>query len=347
MDTNTLSPQVAAATLSSTATHADNRNLSTDSKRMAVIKVWDSMMRGARKYCEEQGFVTIHNMPHMVGVTGACVNTDTLFTLDWYDGKKTFLPQSNQLYIELLTQAVESGRVCGEIQRFRKELNADNRRLAQFTLFEIEHIGDLNELLGHLAGIVHTACREVAIKCAKELALFGRDALDIIDLTFKRKTYAEAIELLKPNGFPDLQWGDDLGAAEENRLTELEGPIFITHYPADIMFFNMRNNDDDPRVVNSSDLLLPLAGKSAGSAEREFDGAKLRHKLKTSSMLAGLIRQGMKLEDFEWYLSFHEEHDVQLHSGAGVGMARVAQFILGQTDIRKCVPFLINRENVI
>ena len=55
----------------------------------------------------------------------------------------------------------------------------------------------------------------------------------------------------------------------------------------------------------------------------------------------------MKLEDFEWYLGFHEEHDVKLHSGAGVGMARVAQFILGQTDIRDCVPFLINRDNVI
>ncbi|MBT2558913.1 hypothetical protein J7E24_14045 [Hymenobacter sp. ISL-91] len=34
-------------------------------------------------------------------------------------------------------------------------------------------------------------------------------------------------------------------------------------------------------------------------------------------------------------------------SCTGVGMARVARFILGQTDIRDCVPFLINRENVI
>jgi asparaginyl-tRNA synthetase len=192
-----------------TAVAPKNRNLSTDPKRMAVIKVWDSMMRGARKYCEEQGFVTIHNMPHIVGVTGACENTDTLFTVDWYDGKKMFLPQSNQLYIEMLTQAIEGGRVCGEIQSFRKEAKADGRRLAQFTLFEIEHIGDLDELLGHLAGIVHSAAREVAIKCAKELEMFGRNPQDIIDLTFKRKTYEEAIELLKPNGFPDLQFGDD------------------------------------------------------------------------------------------------------------------------------------------
>ena len=73
MDTNTLAPKVAAATLASA--HAGNRNLSTGPKRLAVIKVWDAVMRGARKYCEQEGFVTIHNMPHIVGVTGACENT--------------------------------------------------------------------------------------------------------------------------------------------------------------------------------------------------------------------------------------------------------------------------------
>ena len=55
----------------------------------------------------------------------------------------------------------------------------------------------------------------------------------------------------------------------------------------------------------------------------------------------------MKLEDSEWYPGFYEQHDVKLHSGAGVGMARVAHFIFGQTDIRDCVPFLINRDNLI
>ncbi|WP_133271470.1 hypothetical protein [Hymenobacter radiodurans] len=45
--------------------------------------------------------------------------------------------------------------------------------------------------------------------------------------------------------------------------------------------------------------------------------------------------------------NFHKEHDVKLHSGAGVGMARVARFIIGQKDIRDCVPFQIDSENVI
>jgi hypothetical protein len=42
MDTNTLSSKV-AATLAATVPQAKNRHLSTDPKRMAVVKVWDSM----------------------------------------------------------------------------------------------------------------------------------------------------------------------------------------------------------------------------------------------------------------------------------------------------------------
>ena len=75
MDIDTLSPKV-AATLAATAPRARNRNLRTDPKRMAVSKVWDSRLRGARKFCEEQDFVTFHNMPHIASVAGACDNTD-------------------------------------------------------------------------------------------------------------------------------------------------------------------------------------------------------------------------------------------------------------------------------
>ena len=47
MDTDTLTPTVAAATLASA--YAGSHNLGTDPTRVAVIKVWDTMMRGARK----------------------------------------------------------------------------------------------------------------------------------------------------------------------------------------------------------------------------------------------------------------------------------------------------------
>jgi asparaginyl-tRNA synthetase len=323
-----------------------NYNLRTDEKRIAVVKVWAAMARGMRNYCESNGFTSIHNMPHIVSVTGACENTDTLFRVDWYEGVTAFAPQSNQLYIEMLTQKL--GRVYGTMQSFRREPNADNRRLAQFELFEIEHLGDFDELLTHIAGIVRSGANEVAISCPVELSLFNRDPRDLINLGFKRITYTEAVtELQKLAEFKDLQWGEDLGARHEGALTDLFGPVFVTHYPEDIKFFNMRSNDDDLRVVNSSDLLLPKAGESAGSAEREFHFEKLVEKLDKSKMLEGLLRQGIKREDFDWYLNFHKENEVKLHSGAGIGMARVAQFILGLDDIRDAVPFLINRDNLL
>ena len=106
----------------------------------------------------------------------------------------------------------------------------------------------------------------------------------------------------------------------------------------------MRTNDNS-RVVNRSDL-LPLAAERAGSAGRKFDGAQLCEQLAQRSVLEGPLHQGTQLEDSEWCLSLHGNHGLRLHSGAGVHMARVAQFILGQTNRQECVPCLINLGNV-
>ncbi|UOQ72803.1 hypothetical protein [Hymenobacter cellulosilyticus] len=40
-----------------------------------------AMFRGARTYMESEGFVALHNLPHIGSITSACQNTDTLFTL--------------------------------------------------------------------------------------------------------------------------------------------------------------------------------------------------------------------------------------------------------------------------
>ena len=108
----------------------------------------------------------------------------------------------------------------------------------------------------------------------------------------------------------------------------------------------MRINDDDARIVNSTDLLLPFAGESAGAAEREHEYATIVERLHTSTMYERLLEHGAQPEDFDWYLDAHKDKEIPLHSGAGIGMARLAQFILGVEDIRDAVPFLLNRENL-
>lgn len=312
-------------------------------RRMALIRIWDAMFRGARQYVEAHGFVGVHNMPEIVGVTGACENIDTLFKLDYF-GRPAYLAQSDQLYLELLTPYLK--KVYAEIQSFRMEPEADDRHLCQFALFEIEHVGGLDELIDHLTGILRSIAHRVATDCAEDLALFGRDPAAIRQIYFKRLTYTEAVEILLDD-FPTLAWGDDLQAHHERVLTERFGPTFITHYPLPIKFFNMKQNTDDARVVNSTDMLLPFAGESAGAAEREHDYETIAHRLRSSSMYQRLIELGGKDEDFAWYLDAHKGQDVPLHSGAGIGMARVAQYLLGLSDIRLAVPFLLNRENLL
>jgi asparaginyl-tRNA synthetase len=310
---------------------------------MAVVRVWDAMFRGARSYVERHGFVGVHNMPEIVGVTGACENVDTLFKVDFF-GKPAFLAQSDQLYLELLTPQL--GRVYAEMQSFRMEPEADDRHLCQFALFEIEHLGNLDELIGHISGIVQAAAREVTARCGEELAMFGRSTADLQSLQFGRITYDNAIELLAGE-FPDLAWGDDLTAVHEAAIVRHIGACFVTHYPKDIKFFNMKENEDDPRLVNSTDLLLPGAGESAGAAEREHEHAKIVERLTTSAMYETLLTNGARPEDFDWYLDAHVDREIPLHSGAGIGMARLAQFILGVDDIREAVPFLVNRDNLL
>ena len=176
--------------------------------------------------------------------------------------------------------------------------------------------------------------------------MFGRDVSELRNLSFGRITYSDAIELLAAE-FPTLAWGDDLKANHEAAIVEKIGPCFITHYPKDIKFFNMKLNEHDPRVVNSTDLLLPLAGESAGAAEREHEHGTIVERLVESDMYARLLENGAKPEDFDWYLDAHKDREIPLHSGAGIGMARVAQFILGVNDIRDAVPFIVNRENLL
>jgi asparaginyl-tRNA synthetase len=309
-------------------------------RRMALIRIWDAMFRGARTYVEALGFIGVHNMPEIVGVTGACENIDTLFKVDYFD-KPAYLAQSDQLYLELITPYLK--RVYAEIQSFRMEPEADDRHLCQFALFEIEHLGNLDDLIGHLTGIVRSIGETVARDCAAELALFGRKPEQLTNINFTRMSYSQAVEILQAD-FPTLAWGDDLKANHERLLTEKFGPVFLTHYPLPIKFFNMKQNDHDPRVVNSTDMLLPFAGESAGAAEREHDHDRIAERLRSSSMYQRLIELGGKDEDFAWYLDAHKDKEIPLHAGAGIGMARVAQSLLGLADIRDAVPFLLNSE---
>jgi len=309
-----------------------------------IARVESAAVRGAEKYFQEQGFVWVPSVPHIVSVTGACENVNTLYDVD-YHGKEAFLTQTGQTALEEMTQGIE--RVCTIIHSFRKEESVDNRHLTEFPLVEFEFRYDPEkedgfELLLHhiectiiamiknILAIEKTALQELGVDCTR---------LEKLGAPFKRISYTESVELL------GLKWGEDLKSTNETKLMEMHGevPVFVTRYPTKIKFFNMQQNKDEPEIVNSADLLLPPGGEAVGSAVREHNYEKLISRLDKSEMMRILREKGKDLKDFESYTNLVRDNPVP-HAGCGIGLNRVMQFILNEQDIRKSTPYPMNKE---
>ena len=310
-------------------------------KIRATVKAEASVLKGLRHYFDKNEFVEIV-VPHITKATGACENIDTMFAINYF-GKRAYLSQTGQLFLEVFSQFL--GKVWCSIHSFRAEPSVDNRHLTEFTLVEIEFLGNLDQLIKHTEGAIYSAVKEVE-KLDDELELLGvsKERLKIFRPPYKRITYSDAIKLLQ--NYFEIEWGDDLKSKHEKILAEIFGPVFITHYPKEIKFFNMKENEIDSRIVNSTDLILPISGEAVGGAEREIKHEKLLERLKNSTMLKLLIKRGGSINDFDWYLNFWREHEGKPHAGCGIGVSRVVQSILGFKDIRLTTPFPMNRENL-
>ena len=309
----------------------------------AVAKIESSLLKGARKYFEQHDFIEIV-VPHLTKATGACENVATMFDMDYF-GRRAYLSQTAQLYLEVLTPFL--GKVWCIGPSFRAEPRVDGRHLTEFTLIELEFAGNFEELLNHIEGTICSMIDCVLNERTEELQLLNADIerLKKLKRPFTRVTYTKAVESLAELG---VNWGDDFKSTHERILVNMNGnqPLFVTHFPKTIKFFNMRENDDNPEIVNSADLLLPMSGEAVGAAEREYRYEKLYQRLITSTMFRQLAEKGGSIKDFEWYLDFYKKYGT-LHSGCGIGLNRVTQFILETDDIRATTAFPLNKESIL
>lgn len=314
-------------------------------ERALIARIESALSRGADDYFRREGFVRVPTIPHLVGITGACENIDTLYRVNHF-GQNAFLTQTGQLLLEL--QIPELKRVCCEIHSFRAEESVDARHLCEFPLIEFEfaYSGEgLLQLLAHIEGTVKEMLAKVLEKEATTLERLNVDPYRIeqmIKIPFHRITYREAIALLINKGY-DLKFGDDLKHAHEQEVVcAMNGlPTFITHYPESIKFFNMRRDRNDLAVVQSSDLIMPYSGESVGSAVREENYDLLLEKLLASQMYQLHSSRGGTLEEFQWYLDAVKSNPMP-HAGCGIGLSRVTQSVLGRDDIRKSTAYPIN-----
>lgn len=324
-----------------------------------LIEINQTFADAARAHYAASGLIYVE-VPQIVGITGACENVDTLFEVKSRVDTPLFFSQTGQLSLEQALQHFPG--VYTVIHSGRDEELEDERHLRQFRLTEEEfdwsitgEKGDYDEEKMYEALLAHieSATKAIAKSIAEEhggvlLDEYGKDGealLESLKLPYFRITYEDALELLNKNGFPELNWGDDLKAEHEAKVVELLNgggfprPVFIMRYPKEIKFFNMKVSEKDPRVVLSADLVFPCAGEGVGSAVREHDGGKLTQRLLGSTMFRLHKERGGNLDDFKWYLDLVNSGETRPHAGYGIGNERLIQYVLGQKDIRPCSTF--------
>jgi asparaginyl-tRNA synthetase len=317
----------------------------------ALLNVRSAALIGIRNVLEAKGFTEV-STASLVNIAGSCENPYASFTLNYY-GREAHLSQSAQIQLESLVLRLNR-RVFTINNSFREE-NFDDpefagRRLSEFTLIEPEMpmIGfSPDEALAKLIDLqeetLKAATSFVLNRCQADVALLSGNVSHLagaIDRPFHRITYDDALSILRAEGKP-YEFGFDLGIREERLILKYfaNHPVFITHFPAAIKFFNMKRMPDEQRVY-SVDLLTPRLGETTGGAVREEDGEKIRQNLLSSKIAEVAGRTGGDvLASFEEYLNIFKEEKAFLRAGFGVGFERFIGFLLNSNDILETIAY--------
>ncbi len=305
----------------------DVRHLWIRSQRMAAIfRVRHTVFGAVHDYFREHGYFEVH--PPMITPAGS-EGGSTLFELEYF-GRKAFLTQSWQLYAEALVQSL--GKIYYLGPSFRAEKSRTTRHLTEYWHCEMEEawVG-MDEIIVHSENVISHVCQEVAKKNADDLQALNVDLKELMAVKppFKRVKYDEALKALEKAGMK-LEWGEDLRTLEERELTKGSNvPIVVTHYPRVSQAFYKARDPSNQDLVLAFDVVAPVVGEIVGGSEREQDIKVLEQNLKD---------QGEDLGRYQWYLDTRRYGSVQ-HSGFGMGMERLIQYICKLDHIRDAIPF--------
>jgi asparaginyl-tRNA synthetase len=302
-------------------------------QQRAGLKVRHEVEQAIHDFFYARDFVRI-DTPILTGAIGE--HAGTLFETNYF-GEKAYLAQTGQLYVEAAAAAFRKVYCFGPT--FRAEKSKTRRHLTEFWMVEpevafLDSDGNMRLQEDFISYLVERALE----RCQEALKVLERDTSKLANVRppFPRISYSDAVELLRRKG-SDIQWGSDLGAADEAILVEeRDRPLFVYNYPREAKAFYMKENPEDPRTVLCDDLLAPEGyGEIIGGSQREDDLERLR---------ARIAEQKLPESAYGWYLDLRRYGSFP-HSGFGLGVERTVAWITGRHHIRELIPFprMMNR----
>ncbi|MBI84478.1 MAG: asparagine--tRNA ligase [Planctomycetaceae bacterium] len=322
----------------------------------AVARVRNEICKAIHSFYQNEGFLYVHTP---IITTSDCEGAGEMFKVttldltqtpskdgqpDWsrdFFDRPSFLTVSGQLEAEVFATAL--GKVYTFGPTFRAENSNTSRHLAEFWMIEPEMaFYDLNDNMELAENFMKYIARQVLEHCEEDLGFFNQRIDDTVLETletiadqqpFVRLSYSEAVECLascQQNFEFPVTWGVDLQSEHERFLTEIEfkRPVILYNYPRTIKPFYMYCNDDE-KTVRAMDVLVPRVGEIIGGSQRED---------RLEVLKARMAEQDLDQDNYWWYLDLRRYGTVP-HSGFGLGLERVVQFVTGMTNIRDVIPF--------
>lgn len=160
----------------------------------AILKIRHTLIRACRSFLDELGF-TLVDTPILT--PGAGEDAQSLFPVDYF-GKKVFLAQTGQLYLESACMALRRVYCFGPT--FRAEKSKTRRHLAEFWMIEPEvAFAELDDVIQLAEDMVRSVVSEVLKLHEHDLAHLGRDiaSLTKVRKPFARISYSDAVDLLR------------------------------------------------------------------------------------------------------------------------------------------------------
>jgi asparaginyl-tRNA synthetase len=307
----------------------DHRHLWLRSRRQhAIIRVRHEVIKGIRDYFDSHGF-TLVDTP--IFTPSACEGTTTLFPVQYFEDEVVYLTQSGQLYNEATAMAF--GKVYCFGPTFRAEKSKTRRHLTEFWMVEPEMayatLEDVKQVAEELVVFV---VGRVLENRRRELHELERDTskLEAVQAPFHRISYDEAVKKLQAKG-SEIQWGGDFGGADETMLTEdLDRPVMVDRYPAQVKAFYFEPDPARPEVALGVDVLAPEGyGEIIGGGQRIHD---------YNLLVKRIEEHGLPKEAFDWYLDLRKYGSVP-HGGFGMGVERFVAWMCGIEHIRETIAF--------
>jgi asparaginyl-tRNA synthetase len=307
----------------------DHRHLWLRSRRQhAVIRIRHEVISAIRDYLDSHGF-TLVDTPILT--PAACEGTTTLFEIDYFGDEKVYLTQSGQLYNE--ANAMAFGKVYCFGPTFRAEKSKTRRHLTEFWMVEPEMAyADLEDVKTVAEGLIVYTVDRVLEKRREELKVLERDTstLETVKSPFVRMSYTEAVRNLQAKG-SEIQWGGDLGNTDETLLTQdLDRPVIVDRYPAEIKAFYFQPDEQHPELALGIDIIAPEGyGEIVGGGQRIHDLALLERRLEEHKL---------PREAFEWYLDLRRFGSVP-HAGFGMGIERFVAWMCALEHVRETIAY--------